>query len=168
MAFKHLNKRTNVSLATQSGTILPQDKDREDTGWHCSARTSRAALHHHVCLARSWTSNWGLVEGLAREVRWKRRLTGSTVCVPSFTISLVNLGMESINHIINIFWNRIKHCLSMMPEIFTRTIKTFSILLCRLRSLYYYWPISYVYIIVICRKVWKPNNLSPFQLHPLF
>lgn len=138
MAFKHLNKRSNVSLATQTGTILqPQDKDREDTGSHCSARTSRAAFHHHVCLARSWTLNWGnweVVEGLDREVRWKRRLIGSTVCVPSYTISLVNLGMESINHIINIFWNRIKLCLSMMPEIFTRVIKTFSILLCRLCS----------------------------------
>lgn len=56
VAFKHLNKRNNEPPAPQTGTTLQnEDKEREYTGCHCSDTTARAALHHHICLAMSWT-----------------------------------------------------------------------------------------------------------------
>lgn len=44
-----------------------------------------------------------MVGGLGGGMKWKMRLIGTAVCVPYYTISLVNLGMQLIYHVINIY-----------------------------------------------------------------
>lgn len=42
-----------------------------------------------------------MVGGLGAEMRWKRRLIGTTVCVSAYIVTLINLGMQLIDHAIN-------------------------------------------------------------------